>query len=71
MYMLKTQELMMKTHYSNPEFLEWLQNSLQEHLDNIYGKDYTRGTHIEDLLITTDAFVSAITNFVTNCPKRG
>lgn len=61
----------MRTYYSNEEFLEWLKSSLQEHLDHIYGKEYNKDNHIEDLLTTTNSFVSAVTEFIINCPKRG
>ena len=60
----------MQLHYSTDEFVEWLSKSLKEHLDTAHGEKYNKNAHIEDLLVTTEAFVSAVTNFVCNCPKR-
>jgi hypothetical protein len=68
--MLKIRTMDMRTHYSTDEFIEWLGNSLKIHLDKACGYEYTNA-HIEDLLINTDSFVSAVTEFISNCPKRG
>ena len=59
----------MKTHYSTDEFIDWLGKSLKIHLDTAHGQKYNSNAHIEDLLVSTEAFVSAITQFVCNCPK--
>jgi hypothetical protein len=59
-----------RTHYSTDEFIELLTQSLKIHLDKACGFEYTN-THVDDLFINTEAYISALTSFILNSSKKG